>query len=281
MKRVLWFVVVCCLAVGCSKSGKKPSARCIYDQPPIAEACRVAAGEGFETFKLNPYVNLFWENATEEEGRQAMEKVAAEYPFLIEKLSKIQTGDRVGSPRVFDYGEGSLFSPYTLRLTEVVGDMHQRVGDLSGKRVVQIGAGYGGLCKILHDVYSLKGYAIVDLPEQLDLAQKYLETLGITDVEYISVDALQKGEWDLVLSDQAFSEFDGPYQERMIAEVFSGARSGYILGRVFPKHFGVSALDVETIEKKLKKIANFNALYMKIPEYDRGEYFIIWEDSTR
>ncbi len=275
-------VALAFLVVGCSKAGKKPSARAIYDQAPIAEACLLAAGDAaaFETFKRDPYLNLLWENATEEEGRIAFERIQRQYPFLVEKFSRFQTSDGVGMPRVFSYGDGVAFSPYTLRLMSIAGDIQTRVGDLGGKKIVQIGAGYGGLCKVLHDLHEWDEYVIIDLPEQLALARKYLEALGVHNVEYVSVCDLgefsKRGTCDFVISDHSFSEFDRPYQERLLSEVFPHTRGGYILGHVFPKHFGVSALDVETIEKKLKKNVVFDELNVKVPDNDRGEYSIFY-----
>ncbi len=279
-----WIVVLALLVVGCSKAGKKPSARAIYDQAPIAEACLRATSDAlaFESFKQDPYLNLLWENATEEEGRVAFEKIQREYPFLIELFSHFQVSDRVGGARVFSYGDGAVFSPYTLRLMAIAGDLQARVGDLAGKKVVQIGAGYGGLCKVLNDLYAMNGYVIVDLPEQLALAKKYLDALGVRGVEYISVDALgefsQRGTFDLAISDRSFSEFDRGYQERMLSTVFPHARAGYILGHVFPKHFGVFALDVEAIEKKLRKNVVFDELNVIVPENDRGDYSIFYSN---
>ena len=149
------YLAICLLLMaGCKKKEVTPPPRCIYDQPVFAEVSSKAAleEEAFSQFKSNPFFNLLWENLTAVEGAAWLQKIETQFPALVEKLNLFRENDSLGSPRVYPFGDIGSFSPSTLRLAAIAGDLQQRVGNLSHLRVVQIGADYGGLCKILHDL---------------------------------------------------------------------------------------------------------------------------------
>lgn len=272
-KWILTLTSITLLISSCGKKETRPKARSIYDLPVFAKACQTSIEEGFSTFKQNPYLGLLWENRTEEQGREALQAIEQRYPLILQNLDKLKTGDQIGSPRLYQYGEHGSISPYTLYTAALCGDIAERCGDLAGKNIVQIGAGYGALCHMLHTLYPLSSYTLIDLPEQLALAKKYLESLGVMGVHYISIqDGLPKGSYDLLLSDQSFSEFSRDEQKRMIDRLFSHCASGYVRGHLFPKHFGVVALNPGEIIKILKR----SVLYLEEPEHDRDVYFIQW-----
>jgi hypothetical protein len=250
------------LFVCCQKKQVKHTPRCIYDQPEFAKMCLEAAHqeEKFADFKRHPFFNLLWENLTAEEGQRWLEKVP---DALLEKLREC---DGVGSPQVYEY-EGGVFSPWTLRLAAIAGDIQSKVGDLSGLHVVQIGAGYGGLCGILHHCANLGSYTLVDLPEQLALAQKYLERLDVKNVTYLTPDELtQKQTFDLVISDMSFSEFNRSYQELFFKKILSNVQSGFLLGHFFPKHFGVVAMTADELKERFGNV-----------EIQGEDYLIYWK----
>ena len=197
---------------------------------------------------------------------------------MIEKLNLFRENDAIGSPRVYSFGEAGSFSPSTLRLVAIAGDLQQRIGNLSHLRVVQIGAGYGGLCKILDALSSFESYTLVDLPEQLALAKKCLEKLGVHNVVFLTPEALPKDAvYDLVISDLSFSEFNRSYQELFFDRILSCSNSGYLLGRVFPKHFGVVAWNADELKVRFEKLRKFSEWEMQDPAIDRENYFVYWK----
>lgn len=232
-------------------------------------------------FKQNPFFNLLWENLTYEEGITWLSQIQKQHSHLLKKMDQFRAIDTVGFPRTYAYDKVGNFSPSTLRLVAIAGGVQQKIGDLNNLHVVQIGAGYGGLCKILHDLYSFKSYTVVDLQEQLDLAKKCLETLGVHNVSFFTPDALPKAlECDLVISDKSFSEFNRVYQELFFDRVFSHAQSGYLLGRNFPKHYGIVAWTAEELKKRLKsrKLAEWE---MQEPTLEKENYFICWKRGVK
>ncbi|WP_089157708.1 putative sugar O-methyltransferase [Micromonospora sp. NBS 11-29] len=85
---------------------------------------------------------------------------------------------------------------------------------LDGARILEIGAGYGRTCHTMLSNYDLAGYTIVDLPNTLALAQRYLHTvlepeqfakirfLGIDDID----DTVRADRFDLCVNVDSFAE---------------------------------------------------------------------------
>jgi hypothetical protein len=245
----------------------------------FAQACLSAANDEaqFLHFKKNSFFNLLWENRTLEEGEAYLRTISEKYPLLKEKFEAFRRLDQLGGPRIYDYGQAGFFSPSTLRFVMIAGDVESKIGGLSEKSVVQIGAGYGGLCKVMNDVSKAKSYMLVDLPEQLALAKKCLDQLGLDNVSYLTPEELPKNaHYDLVISDMSFSEFSASYQVLFFERVLSCSSSGYVLGHVFPKHYGVVPLNWEELKVRFK--GQFTKWESQEPTLDRENYFIYWKN---
>jgi len=278
MLRIFLLGVACCALWGCQKKEIKPLARSIYDRSVFAEMALSAAQDDaqFATFKRNPFFNLLWENFSKEEGEIWLKTVQEKYPAMVERMDAFATSDKVGSPRTFSFEGVGEFSPSTLRFVAIAGQMEASLGGLSEEmHVIQIGAGYGGLCKILHDISPCASYTIVDLPEQLALAQRYLDAFGLNEVIYKTPDELPKNtKYDLVISDMSFSEFNRPDQQRLFDRVFAYAKSGFMLGRVFPKHYGVAPMGWEEVKNRFEKRGKFSFWEIEEPTLEKENYLI-------
>lgn len=272
MKRWLLLLIIPFI-VGCQKKG--PAMRCIYDQSVFADACVRAVNDevAFAGFKREPFYSLLYQSYSYEEGCAFLREIESEYPDLIAQFDRLRSSDRIGDPKVYDYGGYGAFSPTTLRAIQVAGMVQNNIGPC--KRVIQIGAGYGGLCKILKDLGLWDSYAIVDLPEHIALAQKVLEKEGITGVDFYTLDTLPSaGTYDLVLSDLHFSEFSRPLQKMFLDRI--AAHSGLILGHTFPKHFGVEPLSAEQIRVSLEK-KEYTLFKSHCPQGERADYYFLWK----
>ena len=283
MKNILFIGISFLLLVSCQKKEIKTPPRCIYDLSVFAECSEGAAKneELFATFKQNPFFNLLWENSSEEEGALWMEKIAACYPELLKKLERIKESDRIGSPRVYSYQEYGEFSPATLRFAALGGEIEERCGNLAELNVIQIGAGYGGLCKVLHATSGFKTYTLVDLPQQLALAKRYLDVFGVNNVSYLTPEELPLGvHYDLVLSDRSFSEFNRSFQVLFFDRILAHSHSGFLLGHLFPKHYGVQPLSFDELKSRFDKKGNFARWEIQEPTIESENYFIFWKQDT-
>ncbi len=280
--QLIIYLVICCFVVsGCKRNEAKHSQRCIYDHAVFSEISAKAATDEhyFSQFKQNPFFNLIWENLTFEEGELYLRKIDHEYVFLKTQFEQFRNIDQIGSPRTYHFGDAGLFSPSTLRLIAMVGEVRSKLGNFEPSHIVQIGAGCGNLCKILNDVLGFKSYTLVDLPEQLALAKKCLEKLGVNNVNFCTPEQLpRQAVYDLVISDMSFSEFNRAYQDLFFENILSRSLSGYILGHEFPKHFGVIAMNLNEIRERFEKLKSLSEWELQGTLSNR-DYFIYWKKS--
>ncbi len=270
----------CLLLASCQKRQVNTSSCCIYDQKVFAESLKLATldDKEFAQFKRNPFLNLLWENFSREEGEKWLSQIETKYPFLIEKFESFKESDKIGNPRVYSFGERGEFSPTTLRHAALSGELKMRLGELSGLKIIQIGAGYGGLYRILNEVETLESYTLVDLPEHLDLAKKYLEKFGLKNFVCLTPEELPKeAHYDLVLSDLSFSEFNRTYQKLFFERILSKARCGFLLGHLFSKHFGVIPMNREELKERFEKNGKFSKWEFHEPTIEKENYYIFWQ----
>ncbi|MBY0530252.1 MAG: putative sugar O-methyltransferase [Rhabdochlamydiaceae bacterium] len=269
------FLFIC--VFGCQKKDKHlVRLRAIYDQPVFSEIYMQAAQdeEKFSHFKSNPLFKLLFENRCYEEGISALSEIEARLPAFAEKKDLFRENDRFGSPEVWEYGKWGAFSPTTLHYVAFAAKIKCNLGDVSNKHLLQIGAGYGGLCKIMHDAFSFSSYTIVDFAPQLQLAQAYLKHFGINNVQLYTFDQLPSEiSYDCVFSDGNFSELCKEDQSRLINRVFKQIDTGFFSGAMIPQHFGVSTLSVDGIVKALAK----QKKSVSLTSLERGAYEFYWK----
>ncbi len=228
----------------------------VYDQRLISAFFEQAAGDDqmFQGFKHHPLFNLVQENVSYEQGLASLNLIAEKFPALFDHLDKLRSNDAIGSPRVFTYGKVGEFSPTTLHYIALCGKIQAKIGDLEGKQVVQIGAGYGGLCRVLHQLYTFKSYTIIDIPAAQKLTERYLAESGINGVRFVSIKDLKQAiHADLIISDASFFESNTVSQDLLISTVAANAEAGFFFGRPMPKHVGVVSYSPKEIRKKLSK----------------------------
>jgi hypothetical protein len=149
---------------------------------------------------------------------------------LIEYFNIFKTSEKYGSPLVYEY-EGVLISPSTLRYIKVLSDLIKYFGHLSGFKIAEIGGGYGGLYKVIKDVFDVD-YHFIDLPEVNLLAEKFLERNEIFDVRFSSWNEIVKENYNLVISVGAFTEMNREIQDHYNEMIIKGSKNGYMIGSV-------------------------------------------------
>ena len=193
--------------------------------------CKRAAQDDsmFKSFKKHIHYSLILEHCTYQMGADYITEIKKNSPDLMNHVSKFITNDLIGRPNMFWYEElNENVSPTTLRYIKVLGDLINLFGSLDGIDIVEIGGGYGGQCKMIHDIAKPHSYTIIDLPEVLLLAEKYLTKFNVQDVKYVSPIKLRKGKYDLCISNYAFTEIERKYQDIYVKDVIDGSARGYI-----------------------------------------------------
>jgi len=184
----------------------------------------------FSSFKQVPVYKDILEHVTPELGLEYLRIVATENPTLLLQIEKFRINDLVGSPTIVDYPVVGKISPSTTRYIKVASDLLLRFGDLSGMRIAEIGVGYGGQLLILDQVCHFINYHIYDLPPVLELSGKYLES-HILNGSYKKCTLNQADgsvQYDLAISNYAFSELPSHLQLKYIEKVLSRSTRGYM-----------------------------------------------------
>jgi hypothetical protein len=191
-------------------------------------SARAARERGFAAFKRAPAYRAVLEHVTCEQGQGYLDWTLMQSPELISLFDRFRENDRFGSPVVCDYDGYGLFSPTTLRYVKVYSDLRCFFRDLDGLRIVEIGGGYGGQCLVIHAGARPGSYTLVDLPAPLELQRRYLEANGVERVTFSAPDELDPiAEYDLVVSNYAFSECRRQVQDHYLTRVLRRTSRGY------------------------------------------------------
>jgi len=219
----------------------------VSDVSSYTEAVKFAVESdfGFAMFKNDPRYTAILEHVSKEQGVEYIKEINRVYPLLWEHIDTFKTNDYIGSPNIVNYGSGTgssselpdkermgvgSISPTTLRYIKNLADILAYFGSIDGFDIVEIGGGYGGLCKIITDVAKVNSYTIYDLEIVTSLARKYLSNFPsansvIKTVVYDpSMEPPQKV--DLFISHYAFSECLPEVREIYLNKVISKSPRG-------------------------------------------------------
>jgi putative sugar O-methyltransferase len=144
-------------------------------------------------------------------------------------MPRLRRNDDFGGPATYEYpGVGSI-SPSTLRYVKVLTDLKAYFASLDGLDVCEIGVGYGGQCRIINAWFKPASYCLVDIAPALALARRFLERFDLPPVlAYRAMDELTARDYDLVISNYAFTELPRPLQDGYLEKVILRSARGYI-----------------------------------------------------
>lgn len=202
----------------------------ITDQPAYRAFCERAAKDDavFVTFRRHPLYIRTMEHVSPELGAAYLDVIREQTPELLTDPARIMANDRFGGPLLHDIPGFGPIAPTTLRYLKVLSDLIVLFGRLDRLRIVEIGPGYGGQCRLIMDRFRVGRYTLVDLPTALKLAERYLTSFGLHDVEFRTMDDLPDGAVDLVISNYAFSECARPVQDLYAERIVRRAPAAYI-----------------------------------------------------
>lgn len=191
------------------------------------KVCNEAANNDhiFNTFRRSQPFRLIVENSPLKSGQEYSELIRQKFPWLLAYMDKFLLSDKIGDPQLYTI-DGVDISPSTLRYIKTLGDLHHFFGSIDGMRITEIGGGYGGLCKIIHDVYKPASYSIFDLREVLKLQEKFLSKYNVSPELYPSP---VYNESDLVIAMYSWSELSSDLQVEYLDQVIKNAKNCYIM----------------------------------------------------
>ena len=194
------------------------------------EVCLRASNDDrlFSKFRRDPTYNIILEHVSEKQGQEYLDVISKDTEVL-SVIDRFKPNDDYGNPRMYKYPAIGKISPTTLRYIKVVVDLKRNFERLDNFNLCEIGVGYGGQCRIINAYFKPATYCLVDLQPALVLAQRYLGNYELHSVPtYKTMTELAQEDYDLVISNYAFTELPRTIQDVYISKVILRSRRGYI-----------------------------------------------------
>ncbi len=134
--------------------------------------------------------------------------------------------DRETRPLATAEYDGHLLCPAFCRYLARAIELDKLFGPLKGKRIAEIGGGWGGLCAVISRLFGFASYTIYDLPEIQSAQRRLLSAMRVENVNFAT--SFDPRKYDLLVSDYAFSELTDEEQERYVP-VLQGCKDGAML----------------------------------------------------
>lgn len=252
----------------------------ISDEPEYRNFCKSAVEDEkvFENFKRSKIYNNHVEHVSFELGGKYLNYILGKYPALVEKFEMFRSNDALGNPIKYNYDAYGDFSPTTLRYIKIAGDLQNIYSTLDTMRVIEIGGGYGGQCKILSDLFEFQEYIIVDLPEPLELTKKYLTKLGVQNVTYWTPDQVPADQsYDLVISNYAFSECSREQQTEYLTKIIKNSKYGYMTWNYISNYMALDFYEPQELRTILKDYNLKVTISPESPSTDKNNRIFTWK----
>jgi putative sugar O-methyltransferase len=182
----------------------------------------------FNNFRGNLIYNQILEHVSENQGKEYLDIISNDQDIL-GAINNFKPNDEYGNPRMYEYSGIGVISPSTLRYIKVLADLKKHFQTLNNFSICEIGVGYGGQCRVINAYYRPSEYCLVDIQPALALAQRYLDNYAIHSVlTYKTMNGLSQRDYDLVLSNYAFTELPRAIQDIYLNKVILRSKRGYI-----------------------------------------------------
>ena len=204
---------------------------------PYLQICKLAAqsSDYFNIFKSHGAYRHVLEHVSEDEGQKYLDEIKIDY---MDKLSEIKQNDLLGGPVTYTYDKVGTISSTTLRYLKNTSDIITKFGN-SFDSIVEIGGGYGGLCKVMSSFVKFDQYLLLDLEQCNLLSRKYLSFFNLPTLSHRAEEIDEINEnFDLLISNYALSECDRETQIMYIEKFVKKSNKFYIMHNNFHADHG-------------------------------------------
>lgn len=201
----------------------------IWSTPPkeVSDAyrhkCTHYSKGDWSNFKRDKKYNTILEGNEKEVGVIAYKSIKklGGLKILEDNLEKFRENETVGNPEIMLLNDIQI-APSTLRYVNTALEIKTLIKD--PKKIIEIGGGYGGLCKTMSVLFNWDSYTIIEIPEAVPLCNRYLEhfNLNAHAVPFFDEEA------DLVIADSSLAECNKETQ-RMYAKLINKAKCAYVV----------------------------------------------------
>ena len=227
----------------------------------------------FDTFGSNASYNRILEHVDYIQGKAYIKEIDN-----VDLINKFKSNDLYGGPTLCEFDDIGRISPTTLRYVKVLKDLMSHFTNLNMFDVVEIGVGYGGQCNIVNHMFNLKSYKLIDIEEALSVSKKYLSFFSSFEkLEFCNMSDIkqQDNNYDLVISNYAFSELNRELQDFYLDKVIRRSKRGYItFNDINPDSFNSYSRD------DLLKIIPGSKFISEVPLTHENNSIILWGLSS-
>lgn len=176
-------------------------------------------------FKSNIIYKGILEHIGYELGLQCLEVIKEKYSDFYDKyksnlIELANKNDLYGKTDLCNYIDFCICSPSNMRyiLHSLLILSFMKKCNINNIDIIEIGAGYGGLCFYIYNIaplfnINIDSYSIFDLPEAMLLQEKYLNKLNITNVNFENLNNIKNLKKNsFLISNYAYSEFNKEYR---------------------------------------------------------------------
>ena len=216
------------------------------------------------------------EHVSYTQGLAYIERILQLEPDLMQNFMIFKSNDSIGRPVKYSFPSIGLVSPTTIRYVSVLAEIREIFGHNFQGNIVEIGVGYGGQFLVIEKSLKCNSYSMFDLPNVLNLVEIFLTNFGKEKiVKFESLDNENLQDWDLVISNYAFSELPRLLQLKYIEKVLSRSKRGYLI-----MNSGRSDLTGRSLGKlslgELKELLPPFIILEEIPLTSKDNYVIVW-----
>lgn len=200
-----------------------------------AQACVefVNDDNAFSNFKRDYRYKKILEHVSNPESLQFIREMKDYETAITSKLlERFKENDKYGNAEIFEYDFFGSISPSTIRYIKNTLDILAKFDSTKIKNIVEIGGGYGGLCKTISCAIDFDNYVIIDLPEASALQEKYASKFESLSGKFQALPFTHLDEIDgidLVISNYAFSECSREIQEKYYNDVVLNSEAFYMV----------------------------------------------------
>lgn len=150
---------------------------------------------------------------------------------LEDNLFLAQKNDLIGNPKVYNYDSYSI-NPTTLRYLKYAIQIKEIFGELPNANYIEVGAGYGGLTRIMNEFYNFNSINLFDLPEVLLLQEKYLSHYEIKINKCNILENFEVPKDTIFVSNYALSELNKETRKLYIDKILSKCKYIFIASNI-------------------------------------------------
>lgn len=261
---------------GITDNEKDSSISATIDYPKFCELA-IKDKKVFKMFRRHPSYTLVLEPSNYEQGKEYLK--IAESSFTLDDLENFKRNDFIGNPVVFEFEKINNISLSTARYIKVLHDLMLHFGNLNNLKICEIGVGYGGQARLIFAKFPrVASYTFIDLQSVLNLSKKYLSHFNDIKVkmDFQICDSLHDNNYDLVISNYAFSELGRAIQDIYLEKIINRSKHGYISYGAFNPIFDDTKFRAYKIDEYPKIIHKNIKILEEVPPLHPLNKIVVW-----